>query len=238
LLHPAHVLAPGDVTAGAGVSGQLGLTHLPVDKTPQESQNRTTVQDLSVAPGVAPWGAARVGIIGSNEAGITYSGRTLRVDARHAFAIGKAALSVGVGASGVFAEAPGGGNARGVWGGGADLPVLIGVRSTGDLFAFWFGPRAGFEIVSGQIQLSNFAGGAPLFDVDGKHFYAGLTAGMRAGFRHIHLALELNAAYHTADGTFRPTMLGGGVGAALPASSSSSVQQLSLTPAGALVVTF
>jgi hypothetical protein len=78
-------------------------------------------------------------------------------------------------------------------------------------------------------------GGSPLFQVSGKQFYAGLTAGARVGFRHVHLALELNAAYHAVDGSFRPTMsLGGGAGP----SASSSVQQISLTPAGALEFTF
>jgi hypothetical protein len=222
---------------GAGVSGQLALAHLPADKLPLDQQNRGTLQNLTVSPGVAPWGAGRVGIVGSNEAGLTYSGRSIRVDARHAFALGKAALSIGLGASGLLPQAPSNGNARGVWGGGADVPVLIGIRSTSDIVAFWFGPRGGFEIMTGQVQLSDFAGNTPLFDVDGKHFYVGLTAGIRVGFRHVHLAIELNGAYHAADGSFRPTSPAG-VGVAPAPSSSSSVQQLSLTPAGALEVTF
>jgi hypothetical protein len=63
------------------------------------------------------------------------------------------------------------------------------------------------------------------YDVTGKHLYAGLTAGARVGFRHIHLAVELNAAYHHADGTFG-------------SSPATNVQQFSLTPAGALEATF
>jgi hypothetical protein len=223
---------------GAGLSGQLALAHLPTDKLPAEAQNRGTLQNMAVSPGIAPWGAARVGVPASNEAGLTYTGRSIRVDARHAFLLGKsAALSIGLGASGLLPVSPNGGNARGVWGGGGDLPVLIGVRSASDIVSFWFGPRGGFEILTGQVQLSDFAGNIPLFDVYGKHFYVGLTAGIRVGFRHVHVAIELDGAYHAADGSFQPTSPGG-VGPPPGPSSSSSVQQLSLTPAGALEVTF
>jgi hypothetical protein len=237
LLHPAHVLPPGELMVGAGLSGELALAHLAFDKLPADQRNRGTLQNLSVSPGVAPWGAGRVGIVGSNEAGLTYTGRSIRVDARHAFAIGKAALSIGLGASGLLPQQPSSGNAHGVWGGGADLPILIGIRSSSDIVSFWFGPRGGFEILSGQVQLSDSAGSLSLFDVDGKHFYAGLVAGIRVGFRHVHLALELDGAYHAADGSFRLTTPAG-VGAMPAPSSSSSVQQLALTPAGALEVTF
>jgi hypothetical protein len=237
LLHPAHVLPPGELMVGAGVSGQLALARPPVEKLPADQQNQGTLQNLSVSPGVAPWAAGRVGIIGSNEAGLTYTGRSIRIDARHAFSLGKASLSIGLGASGLLPQQPSGGNAHGVWGGGADLPILIGIRSSSDIFSFWFGPRGGFEILTGQVQLSDFAGNTPLFDVDGKHFYAGLVAGIRVGFRHVHVAVELDGAYHAANGSFRPTTMPG-VGATPAPSSSSSVQQLALTPAGALEVTF
>jgi hypothetical protein len=238
LLHPAYVLPPGEIMIGAGVSGEFALARLPADKLPADQQNRGTLQNLTVSPSVAPWAGGRVGIIGSNEGGLTYTGRAIRLDARHAFMLGKAALSIGLGASGLFPLQPSGGNAHGVWGGGADLPILIGIRSSSDIVSFWFGPRGGFEILTGQVQLSDFAGNTPLFDVDGKHFYAGLVAGIRVGFRHVHLALELDGAYHAADGSFRPTSPAAGVGTTPAPSSSSSVQQLALTPAGALEVTF
>ncbi len=145
-----------------------------------------------------------MGLAGSNEAGLTYSGRSIRLDARHAFPIGKAALSVGLGASAVMAQQPtdaNGGNSGGVYGAGADVPVLIGVRNSTDLYAFWFGPRGGFEILGGRIQPGD---PTTLDDIQARHFYAGLTAGARVGFRHVHLALELNASYHYVNGTFSP----------------------------------
>jgi hypothetical protein len=231
LLHPAHVLAPGEAMVGAGLSGQVALEalHAPVATASKQS----SVQDLAIGPGLAPWGAGRMGLASSNEAGLTYSGRDLRLDFRHAFVFGKAALSVGLGASAIMAARPGDNNASGVYGGGADIPVLIGWRSAAGLYSFWFGPRGGFQILGGRIQLGDDASAMPsIYDIHGKHFYAGLTAGARVGFRHVHLAVELNASYHAADGTFSPSIMGMGTAGA------SNVQQLSLTPAGALEVTF
>jgi hypothetical protein len=216
---------------GAGVSGQVALEPLH-PPTPSGASTQSSLQGLSIGPGVAPWGAARVGVAGQNEAGLTYSGRDVRADFRHAFAIGKMALSVGLGASAAFAQRPDGADGSGVYGGGADVPVLIGMKSTGGLYAFWFGPRAGFEILNGRLSLADSTAATPtLYDVQGKHFYAGLTAGARGGFRHVHLAIELNAAYHYADGTFRPSAGAG-------PTASPNVQQLALTPAGALEITF
>jgi hypothetical protein len=242
LLHPAHPLPPGEISVGAGLSGQLAL--LPLTAPAGTTLNQSSLQILTVGPGVAPWAAGRIGFEGSNEAGLTYSGRTLRLDGRHAFLFGKGgnlAISVGLGASALMAERPSSDQASGVagsggvFGGGADLPVLLGFRSTGDLYAIWFGPRGGFELLSGRTQFADSTGMPELYDVSGKHFYAGLTLGARVGFRHVHLALEVNAAYHHADGSFQTSASG-----STPAgpSTSSSVQQLSITPAGALVVNF
>jgi hypothetical protein len=201
------------------------------------AQNQASLQNLTVSPGVAPWAAGRIGFEGSNEAGLTYSGRTLRLDGRHAFLLGKGnvAISVGLGASALMAERPGSDQAGGVFGGGADLPVLLGIRSASDLYAFWLGPRVGFEILSGRTQLTDSSGMGTLYDVSGKHFYTGLTVGARVGFRHVHLALELNAAYHHADGSYQTSPMGMTPGGA---PTSSSVQQISITPAGAIVVNF
>jgi hypothetical protein len=224
------VLPSGSVTIGGGLSGQLALQKLPAPKSPNDTEG--ALQQLAVGPGVAPWAAGRMGLPYDNEAGLTYAGRTIRLDGRHAFSIGKnAALSLGLGGSVVLAKRPGeGADASGVYGGGADVPLLIGIRSSSDLYSIWFGPRGGFEVVSGRLQLGDVMSPS-LFDASGKHFYGGLVAGLRVGFRHVHLAIELDAAYHHADGTFRPSSSK----AAVP---STSVQQISLTPAGALEITF
>jgi hypothetical protein len=236
LLHTAHVLKPGEVQVGGGVAGQLALIQLPTTGAPADQQNRGSLQNLSVSPGLAPWGAGRVGIVGSNEAGLTYTGREIRIDGRHAFEFGKLALSIGLGASAIVPQTPGGSNPAGVWGGGGDIPILIGAHSTGDIIAFWVGPRAGFEVFTGQVQLSDYMGGTPLYAVTAYQLYAGITAGMRVGFRHVHVAIEVNASYHAANGSYQETM--GANGIAPTAGASASVQQLSITPAGALEVNF
>ena len=117
LLHPAHVLHAGDVSAGAGLSGEL------VVSSGADPSGR--LLQLAAASGVAPWVSGRVGLAGDNEAGLTYTGRNVRLDVRHAFAIGAAALSVGIGGSLIIAERPGvdvHGRDVGVFGGGIDVP--------------------------------------------------------------------------------------------------------------------
>jgi hypothetical protein len=227
---------------GAGLSGQLALESLPRTSTTYAGLDTSSFQALTVGPGVAPWAAGRVGLEGSNEAGLTYTGRTLRIDARHAFLIGKrAAISLGFGASAIVGARPEDQSATGVYGGGADVPLLIGVHTANDLFAVWFGPRGGFDLLSGGFQIADSTASAttgntnPVWDIHARHFYGGLVAGLRVGFRHVHLALELDAAYHRVDGTSQlvppPPQVS-------PPSTSASVQQFSLAPAGAFEVTF
>lgn len=230
LLHPAHVLPPGGVTVGAGLSGQLALRPLPASAT-GVVKNEGALQDLGVAPGVAPWVGGRMGVAGDNDFGLTYAGRALRVDGRHAFSIGRrAALSLGLGASAIMAHRPGSGSdVSGVYGGGADVPLLIGWKSTGDLYSVWFGPRGGFEIMGGRLQLGEGMSAAA-YDVSARHYYGMLVAGLRVGFRHVHVAIELDGAYHRVDGAFGVAGKGGKV--------STNVQQITLTPAGALEVSF
>ena len=228
LLHPAHVLAPGSVSVGAGLSGQLALKPTPTT-TAADVANAGSLQDLGVAAGVAPWVSGRMGVAGDNDFGLTYSGRAIRFDGRHAFSLGKPTLSIGLGASAIMARRPGEGNdTSGVFGGGADVPILIGVKSPSDIYSVWFGPRAGFEIMAGRLQLGQDTA-AQTFDVQARHFYGMLVAGVRVGFRHVHVAVELDAGYHRVDGSFKS--MGSG-------ETSTHVQQITLTPAGALEVSF
>jgi hypothetical protein len=115
-MHPAHTLPPSEVTMGAGVSGNfvLGDAADAIDEAAAtRGQAGAAVTDESQAtflaggiaqtlmtPGVAPWVGARVGIGHDSEAGITYTGRYARLDARHAFEGEHVALSAGLGASG------------------------------------------------------------------------------------------------------------------------------------------
>lgn len=218
------------MTLGAGLTGQVALgTTAPAEVSPTSPKATRTasLESLSVAPGIAPWVGGRIGIQGDNEAGLTYSGRVVRIDGRHAWNLGTPTLSVGLGASAILAQRPGQDPDRGsVYGGGLDLPVLIGVRSKNDLYAVWFGPRGGFETMSGELAAPPEASGTgPTFDeVSARHYYAGLVLGLSAGFRHIHVAIELDGAFHYATGTLGTEEL--------------SLSQVTLTPGGALVISF
>lgn len=226
LLHPVHVLPPGEVRAGAGLSGQIAVTKLPIARSPAAAAPAGKLQQLAVAPGVAPWVGGRIGIQGDNEGGLTYSGRSIRIDGRHAFALGSSpggpALSLGLGASALSAQRPGEGlNGSSVYGGGFDIPILFGVRSSSDLYNLWLGPRVGMEFMSGRVLLNE---SMSLTDVSARHFYAGFVAGLKVGFRHVHAAIELDGAYHRADGAFAGAKLG--------------LNQFTLTPGGALLISF
>lgn len=236
LLHPAQVLRPGRVSVGAGLSGEMilaGETAAAVRAGSAEADapgtgdaRRQALEELTVAPGVAPWVGARMGIEGSNEAGLTYTGRMLRVDGRHAFLLGEPTLSVGLGIAALLAERPGEdiGGSR-AYGAGFDIPILLGFQSTAGLYSLWLGPRFGFELVDGQVGVPSAApGGQVLTDASGQHLQLGFVLGVRAGFRHVHVALEVGATYHRAWGE-----LGG---------QHVNIEQASVAPGGGLLFTF
>lgn len=228
LLHPAHVLRPGFVTMGAGLSGELSLrTPAATPSEPAGGQSLASLEEVAVAPGVAPWIAARAGIAGSNEAGLTYTGLRVRVDARHAFTLDGPTLSVGLGGNLVLPERPGANAAvNSVTGGGADLPILLGWTSQNEIYSLWVGPRGGFELLRGVVLAAPLGVGMPeaLLDVDARHFFVGAVLGIRIGFRHVHVAFELDGAFHHAEGALGVT--------------ESSLNQATLTPSGALLLTF
>jgi len=235
LLHPAHTLRPGYVSMGAGLSARLAVidpgssvdTAVPLDDGDAVD---AALEDVAVEPGLAPWVSARVGIEGDNEAGLTYTARAVRLDGRHAFQFGPLFLSTGIGGSAIVPRPRGedGEDLGSVTGGGLDLPILLGVVSSSDIYALWIGPRAGFELLTGNLAIEQgsvaAASEAELAALDAQHFYVGGLAGLRAGFRHVHAALEVAAQYHHASGD---------LGAA-----SVTIEQLAITPGAAIVVSF
>ncbi|AUX47948.1 hypothetical protein SOCE26_094740 [Sorangium cellulosum] len=219
---------------GGGVSGEMvvaGATAAAPDAgaagAPAEGAAERHLSELTVAPGVAPWVSARVGIEGDNEAGLTYTGRALRLDGRHAFALGEPTLSVGLGASALFARETGAGAAGSrAHGAGIDVPLLLGFQSDADLYAVWFGPRLGLELLGGEVRLpaAGPAAEGSLVDVSGRHLEVGFVLGARGGFRHVHVALEVTAAYHHVAGEL--------------AGAPVALDQATFTPGGGLTVTF
>ncbi len=222
LLHSAHVLPPGRVTVGAGLSGQLALQALPSSADTEQASREALVQNSTIAPAITPWVSARVGIAGSNEAGLSYSGRAIRLDGRHSFTLNKKkslAISAGLGGELLLAGRPrqGSNDPQSLLGGGIDVPLLFGWRSTAGLYSAWIGPRPGITFVQGTL-----ADGTTSLSAQDTRL--GFVAGLAVGFRQIHVAMELGGAFHFIDAQIGTTRV--------------EFDQFTLTPAGALVLSF
>lgn len=223
LMHPVHPLPDGDVTVGAGFSGTVPIS--PSQLNTVDTADRA-LEEGAFAPGLAPWVSGRMGLPEDFEAGLTYTGRSARVDGRHAFVFGDTALSLGIGASGLLPKRDDELGMR-VGGFGFDVPVLFGWRSDADIYSVWVGPRGGAEYLNGQREVGQDPVDPDLFlveDIGGWHAYAGGVLGMRIGFRYVFATLELDGAMHWA---------GGNVG-----ETDVTLSQFSLAPAGAIVVKF
>lgn len=265
-MHPAHTLPQGRVTVGAGVSGHFvtgeadnairrGRSAAQGGAASGDAEQRLvegTVAHSTLAPGIAPWVGARAGLGSQTEAGLTYSGRAVRVDGRHAFEGRSYALSLGLGASAVLVHPgsgpppepgtmePGAGRIVGsvndinLAGWGFDLPVIGGWRSTGDVVMIWLGARGGYEQVSGDVLLASTTAhdelSAPL---DGRRWFLGGLFGLAVGFQPVWVALELDANYQSASGTVQfPDEAGP------PDRRDAHLSGVSVTPTGALIAKF
>ena len=182
LLHPAHTLAPGKVTFGAGASGTFvaGRAQARLEDAravsasgaaATDTERRRLTEGTAVAvlatPGLAPWVGARVGIAERTEAGAAYTGQWARVDVRHALEDRKLALSFGIAGLALLAHptadpyeagtsgAIGGVDSGGVYGFGVNIPVLVGYRSDAELVQAWGGLVGTFEHAFGPVVLTN-----------------------------------------------------------------------------------
>ena len=125
----------------------------------------------------------------------------------------KWALSLGVGGSSVLYGHQSDGvlpnvTLSQIHGWGADVPLLVGYRSSGDLYSFWLGARAGWE----QVDISDVTSepktvtlGTPPVGLSATRFWGGGLLGFAVGFRHVHVAMELDAAYQIINGSYNQT---------------------------------
>jgi hypothetical protein len=252
LLHPAQTLPRGDVRAAGGVSANIAPGSMGEDlRTAREIATRDTTGTSSpgapgtnpayakgalvaaaVAPGLAPFIGARVGIGNQFEGGLAYTGRAVRADVRRSFEDGHWALSLGVGGSAALYGRQQGSDLPNVdlgqlHGYGADLPILAGWRSDSGLYSVWFGPRGGFEWVSVEKLTSEpqlVALGSSPIRLDATRFYAGGVFGLATGFNHVHVALEAAVSYEVVNGTYNK--------------NDVTVRGLAITPASAVWWTF
>jgi hypothetical protein len=232
LLHPAHTLPDNAVTFAAGTSGHflmgdladardhLELTTATPGGAMSDAERERFAQGalarFAVAPGVAPFVSGRAGLGHHNEAGLTYTARSLRVDARHAFTWPSVALSVGLVALGALprmGDRPGE-NANGPQGAfglrtvelvsprgyGLELPVLFGYRSSADVVKLWTGLRAGFERDAFDVTIVEVPDRAVASEANATRLWAGGLVGFSVGLPPIEVRVELDAAYESAEG--------------------------------------
>ena len=225
-MHPAHALPEQQVTLGAGFSGTV-----PIAPARFSADNKAdlSIEEGAFAPGLAPWLGGRIGLGSGVDAGLSYTGRAARADIRKAFELDGPdgpALSLGIGASGVLPKRRRDIGLR-IGGVGADIPLLIGIRSDADLYSGWLGARVGAELLSGSQELHNDPldpTDAQVGDVSGWHVQTGGLVGFRVGFRYLFAVIEVGAAMHWAEGTVSDQQV--------------ALQQFSVSPAGAIIGRF
>ena len=229
LLHPAHPLPVDTVSFGAGLSGQFAESSVesaidrgqaaasgPLsDPATAQAYAEGVLLDALISPGISPWVAARVGLPYELEAGLSYTGRSIRLDGRHVlFPWGPEwALSLGLGASAIMlqpdssspseasSEAPRAEQGLDASGWGGDVPVLVGYQPLDGFVEVWFGARVGLEHVSGELRSNVDDPAAPRFEAEGNRYWAGGLAGFSLGIPPVWLRFELAGTYHAIRGT-------------------------------------
>lgn len=249
LLHPARTLPTGDLRTATGVSANVATGALADDlrrardiaaKDPNAPGAPGTNPDYAkgalvaaaVAPGLAPFVAARVGVGSQFEGGLGYTGRAVRADMRRSFDDAHWSLSLGLGASAALYGRQQGTELANVdlsalHGYGADVPVIAGWESSGGIYMAWFGVRGGFEhdvLEAVTSEPKNTTLGTPPIHLDATRFWGGGLVGIATGFHHVHVALELDVAWQSVSGTYN--------------ANDVTVSGLTLAPATALWITF
>ncbi len=226
MLHPARTLPSGEVRAAAGFSENVAIGSFSRglnDAVSEAAANpggppatdatfaKGALVAASVAPGLSPFGAARVGLGAQFEAGLAYTGRALRADVRRSFDLSPGvSIGVGVGGSAALYGQQGARPLPNVdlstmFGWGADVPVLVGYESAGGLYMAWAGARAGWEHVDiGPLptEPGNPTIGAAPASLSATRLWGGGVAGLAVGFRHLHAAAELDVSYARITGEY------------------------------------
>lgn len=209
----------GDIRVTTGLSGNIATGEFArslSDATPPPPGNaveasatdaRATLVSAAIGPGIAPVVSAHVGLGAESEAGVSFLGRAVRADVRHSMRLAPHwDLSAGIGGSAVV-----GGHESAhpdvdlgrLRGGGADVPVMVGYESDGGLYSAWLGARAGWEQVSAddvRSETSDSGYPGPPVSLSARRLWAGGLFGLAVGFRHVHVAMELDVAYANISG--------------------------------------
>ena len=106
------------------------------------------------------------------------------------------------------------------------MPLLVGWQSAAGLYKVWAGARGGFEHaqISDLTSEPDDAIGAPPISLSGTRYWGGGLVGFAVGFRHVHVAFEMDASYVAASGQYNQTHV--------------SLSGVTVAPATALLWTF
>jgi hypothetical protein len=227
LLHPARTLAAGDIRAASGVSANVAAGSLGDDlRVAKDAATRDpsvpgapgsnaayakgALVAAALAPGLAPFVGARVGVGNQYEGGIAHTGRAVRADMRRSFDDGKVSFSAGLGLSAALYGRQQGSDLPNVdlaalHGYGFDIPLLIGWESNGGIYKVWGGGRGGFErdvVESLRSEPKPVSLGPVPIHLDANRYWGGAVVGLATGFNHVHVAIELSAAYQVVTGNY------------------------------------
>jgi hypothetical protein len=228
LMHPAQTLPLGDVRVAAGFSANVAagdFSGAVAGAQNEAAQNppagpiapadtnyaKGALVEAAVGPELAPYVSGRVGVGDHFEAGLAYTGRAVRADLRRSFALSPYwALSVGAGGSAVLYGHTDGSQLPDVdlgqlHGWGADVPVVIGYASDDGLYMGWVGVRGGFQhvdISEVRSEPNSVTLGTPPVGLSATRVWGGGIVGLAIGFRHVHVAIELDASYGSISGSY------------------------------------
>ncbi len=239
LMHPAHVLEAGQVRVAAGASHYvaLGDAEVAIDESrtlgdepnaipndEREAFVKGATAEAIGTPGLAAFASARAGLGSQNEMGLTYSGRRVRGDLRHAFMLDDdLAVSVGGGIGGILpnigSSSPRTGTGApnepegeeiGRFDGGSvsgwtiDVPILLGARTRPDVVSGWIGGHVLYERFNADFVF-DFDSDEPLTaaPTDGSRFFAGAVAGMSVGMKPLRIVLEVSGGYQSLQADVR-----------------------------------
>lgn len=250
-LHPAQALPAGATAFSAGmgahwVNGQAQREVSDAAQAATGAPNAEPADGAKVAaaqwsPGLFPWVNARLGLGSGNEAGLSYTGERIRLNARHAMSRGGTTMSLGLalmtrvprqstsdtGRSTLgFSEPISGLDTSQFHAVGADLPLLFGWRSSADVVRAWVGIRPSYERGYGSIStLSQVTSSTA--DVHSNYYSVTGLFGFAFGLRPLFLAMELDVGTGKSDATLRNSASGN--------STSLSVSGYTITPATAII---
>ena len=199
-------IATGDISSAIRTASDASMAG---PARPDEAYAKGVLAAASIAPGLAPVVGARVGLGHGMEGGLAYTSRAVRVDARRSFSLTRNwAMSLGAGGTAVIGGKVGepvpGLDLGTLHGWGADLPVLVGYASEADLYRLWVGVRGGWEQADLSVQGASTVG-ASKAALSATRVWGGGLLGLAVGFRHVHVAMEVDVCYVAVAGDYAGT---------------------------------